>query len=113
MNGLEEALNGVLSDPEAMKTIARMAGSLFGGEGGGEPRPAGERSAAPSGPGDVLGNLAAGARSKQNDKGALVKALSPYLSPGRRARLERAVHLAGMIRLAGLAMNELGGKDDV
>ena len=43
------------------------------------------------------------------DKAALLSALAPYLQPERRARLQKALRLAGVLRIAGAALREEGG----
>ena len=43
------------------------------------------------------------------DKTPLLQALSPYLRPERRAKLQKAMRMAKMARLARAALNEYGG----
>ena len=105
MSEFEDNLRTILSDPAELERIGRLASELMGG-GPAETPPA-EPAA---GGGDVLrrlGALIGGASAA--DKTALVEALSPYLQPERRARLGRALRLAGMLRMAAAAMGEEGG----
>ena len=44
---------------------------------------------------------------------ALLAAMKPYLSEKRRAKMDRAMQLAHMAKLAQLALSEAGGEDDV
>ena len=96
MSELEEKLSQVLSNPEMMQQIMALAGSL----GAAQPEPQQVREA-PSLPLDpaLLGKIAAGTGVDQNQK-ALLKALGPYLSRERSAKLERAMRAAKMATLA-------------
>lgn len=110
MSELEDKINSILSSPEEMEKISRLASQLMGGtipEKPGVQKPDEEKSDE-----EMLGKLqkmvqkAAGGGS---DKTGLIKALSPYLREDRRQKLQKAVRLAQAARLAGIAMNELGG----
>lgn len=103
MSEFEDKLHAILSDPAEMERISRLAAELMGG--GTPASPPGD--AAPDGKllqrlGALLGGAGAG------DKAALLNALSPYLKPERRARLQKALRLAGVLRLAGSALREEG-----
>lgn len=78
MDNLDEALGKLLSDPNAMAQIASLAQSI--GSTPPEEEHVGE------------------ARHV-----ALLRALMPFLSPGRRQKLERAMQLAKLSSLAGQA----------
>ncbi len=107
MSELEDRLNSILSDPEQMARINRLAQSLMGGQGGGEALP-------PAGDGEpdsaLLGKLGSllGQQGGDSDKRALLEAMKPYLSEKRRNKLDRAMRLTRMAHLARLAMGELG-----
>lgn len=112
MSDWEEQLNSILNDPAQMSRIADMARTLMGGEG----PPAAEaaeaaptESALPAGLGEMLRSLNGGEKS---DKQALLEAMKPWLSEKRRAKMDRALRLARMARLAELAMGE-GERHDV
>lgn len=101
MSEFEDKLHAILSDPAEMERISRLASELMGGE-----RPAPE---APAGGMDSallqrLSSMLGGAGT--GDKAALLNALSPYLQPERRARLQKALRLAVVLRLAGTALRE-------
>ena len=108
MSEFEERLNSILNDPMQMEQITAMAKSLMGG---------GEREeAAPKSPklsdGLDIGRLMASVSGrKQDDKGVLLEAMKPYLSPQRREKLEKAMKLAKMIGVAELAFGLMGGDD--
>ena len=106
MNEFEQKLNSILSDPQEMEKISRLAAQLMGGsaEPGTEP---------PSGGGfpdlkGLLSNLGQG-----GDKAALVQALCPFLHPERQAKLRKALRLAEAARLAGVALETAGGDGGV
>ena len=111
MSELEERLNAVLSDPGEMERLTKMAQRLLGGAGedGGQPEAAAAPAAEPSGLGaalgQALGKLRAGGRPP------LLQAVGPYLDEGRRRRLERALRLASTARMAGTALEKMGGLD--
>lgn len=104
MDGIEEALGSILSDPKAMGRIAEMAKSLASGA----PTGGGERSD------EGLLRRAVGlmrSRALSSDETALLDALRPFLSAERRRRLDRAIKLARLASLASLAGEALGGED--
>ena len=96
MSELEERLNGLLSNPQLMQQIASMAQTMNAQEQPPETAPL------PSFDPRMLQVLTqtmgnTGIDSNQN---ALLQALSPFLSPYRVQKLERAMQAA---RLAGAA----------
>ena len=101
MSEFEDKLHAILSDPAELERIGRLASELMGGGPAGEE---GGPPADPTGPLRRLSGLLGGAGD--GDKRALLEALGPYLRPERRARLGRALRLAGMLRLAGAALAE-------
>ena len=109
MDGLEDKLSAILSDPDAMGRIAEMAKSLAGEEGGGE---AGRAAEADEG---LIRRAMKLMRSRalSGDENALLKALRPFLSEERRRRLDRALKLAQLASLASLAGEFAGGEDGV
>jgi len=104
MDHWEEQLGSILGDPQQMGKIADLARTLMGG---------GETNSAPAPPMPELGKLAAllnGPAEGGRDVRALLEAMKPWLSEKRRAKLDRAVKLARMAKLAGIALGE-GEKD--
>ena len=99
MENLEEALSAILSDPDTMQKIQAIAGSL----GQKEPSAGAAPEQQPPLPDfsglQGLSKLASGAGVDQEQR-ALLKALSPYLSRDRVAKLENAMRAAKMARLA-------------
>lgn len=109
MNELEEQLSSILSDPEQMEKIAGLARSLMG---------SGESSAPhtpPEVPGFDASLLQKMSRLMQSGgegrEQALLKAMEPYLSEKRRGKLDRALQLAKLARIARFAIGETGGGD--
>lgn len=111
MDGLEDKLNAILSDPDAMGRISEMAKSLFGEKSGEEPREisSGDESLLKRAAGLLRGN------SMRADESAVFDALRPFLSDERRARLDRAIKIARLASLARMAgeLADLGGEGDV
>lgn len=110
MDGLEDKLNAILSDPEAMGKISDMAKSLFGG---------GDDAGTQRGPDIDEETLLQRARqllrgnAMRSDETALLSALRPFLSEERRQRLDRAIKIARLASLARLAgeFTGIGGDD--
>lgn len=114
---LGEKLGAILSDPQQMEQIGRLAMQLMG------PGAAADSPAAPDTPaeqsrpdspgamtglGGMLGNLmGAGGQSKSE---ALLLAMRPYLRPGRQEKLEKALRISRMLHLAGTVMKQYGGE---
>ena len=112
MGELEDRLNSILNDPEQMARISSLAQSLMGGEGWQTPEGPGklaELLGGGSGENALPGKLASLlGQSGDADKRALLEAMKPYLSEKRRGKLDRAMKLTRMARLARLAMGEVG-----
>ena len=104
MSEFEDKLHAILSDPAEMERISRLASELMGGE-----TPPDEGSAG-GGEGALLRRLGAMfGGAERGEKTALLNALGPYLRPERRARLQKALRLAGVLRMASAALREEGG----
>ena len=126
MEGLEEKLQNILSDPNSMAQIMSMAQSL-GLSPQNEQRP-------PSQPAEENFELLQAAMGQQSDGGkmpdlqflqsmmgvmqqaqrsdgkqeALLCALKPFLRPERREGIDRAMQLAKLSQLAGIALKNGG-----
>ena len=127
MSEWEDRINSILSDPEQMNRITELANSLIGGgdtesgqsETSGPPDLAalaamlgGENSPDPAMLGR-LGTLLRSVRAESGREQALLEAMKPYLSEKRRSKMDRAMKLARMAKLAQLAMGEWGGEQHV
>lgn len=101
MSELEEKLNSVLSDPKMMQQIMSMAQSI----GGSTPQKDDTTANKDVMPEIDLGMLQklsgiAGQSGIDKNQQTLLKALTPYLSRERIAKLEKAMRAAKMARLA-------------
>ena len=117
MSEFEDKVNSILSDPEQMDKIANLAKSLMGGEDKSRSTEAGLGSVLNSDMGfdpAIIGRLSsllnAGA-AQNNERQALFNAMKPYLSEKRRAKMDKAIKIAGLARIARLAMGEMGDTD--
>ena len=100
MSELEERLNSLLSNPQLMQQIASMAQAM-GAEPQNSPVKPPEQTSTAFDP-KLLQTLAqtVGHSGIDSNQKTLLQALSPYLSPYRVQKLERAMQAA---RLAGAA----------
>ena len=109
MSELEDQISRILSDPGELEKLTGLARSLMGG--GEAPSPA--REAGPLPDARLLQKL--GGLLQKEDGGreaALLAAMRPWLSEKRQRKMDRAMQLARMAKLARLAMGEMGGGDD-
>ena len=105
MSELEDKLNSVLSNPQLMQQIMSMAQGLNGTP------PTPEQPASQEAMPDIdinlirqLSGMAQKGTIDHNQK-SLLKALGPYLSPGRLGKLEKAMRAAKMAQLASVFLN--------
>ena len=116
MGELEDKINAVLSDPQQMAEISRLAQSLMGGGQTASQPEAAENAehpgAAPAWPdlGSLLGGLSGGGGTGSGaDNGALLEAMLPYLAPHRQEKLRAAMRLGKTAKLALFAFKSHGG----
>lgn len=98
MGDWEERIAGILNDPEQMAQIQEMARSLMG-EGAASAQPEAEGGGA----GMLSGLLQGGGSSPARE---LLQAMKPYLSEKRQGKLERALRIARVLKLAGFALKD-------
>jgi len=110
VNEFEDRLNSLLNDPSQMEKIASIAKSIMGGE----PTPVQETDNGfdPAILAKLGGLISRGSAKSSKDK-KLLEAMKPFLSEKRRSKMDRALKLAELAGIAELAMNELGGENDV
>lgn len=103
MSELEDKLGSILSNPQLMQQIMSMAQVMQ------DTRPAEPTEPAPPDP-SVIQKLAGLSRQSGIDKNqqALLRALSPYISRERSAKLEKAMRAAKLARLASAFLNAGG-----
>lgn len=136
MAEFNEALNGLLSNPDAMAQIMQLAQSLEGSipsseEPRSSPPPASPSPSPPASspqgrsplPGDLLSSLTGGmdpslllkllplVQEMGQDSNArqLLYALRPYLKPERQEKVERALQLAKLFHVGRKFLKEWGG----
>lgn len=109
MEGLEEKLSSIMSDPDTMQKIMAMAQSL----GAASPPPKQEAPQAPALP-DIdlsmlqkFSGLAQQGTIDQQQR-TLLQALRPYLSAERLQKLEKAMRAAKMAKIASFALGQSG-----
>ena len=99
MNSLTERIEQVLSNPDSLKQIMEMASAIGIRDTSQDmdiPLP------------EVQQNLSSAMetlRCRDQKQENLIHALLPYLKPGKRQRLERAMQIAQLSQLAGAAIS--------
>ena len=122
MDGIEEKLGSILSNPEMMNTIMNMAKAL----GQSQPEPAPQQPSpakqpplqqkAPPAIGknelEMISRISSLSQQTGLDRQeqALLRALNPYLTRDRLSKLEKAMHAAKMARFATLALDRAGAQ---
>lgn len=115
MSELEDMMNKVLSSPEDMSRIMQLAQSLTSASSAEHDEPPAQPAQGTAAPDPemaaVLGKLM---RSLQadcggNDKTVLLTALKPYLREERRNKIDKALRIAKIARIASSAFGEMGG----
>ena len=123
MSELEDRINSVLGDPAQLEKITRLAQSLMGGA---RDSPAGPENPA-AGPQELFsqfgidpetisrvgGLLGMHTQDQTNNSQALLEAMKPYLSEKRRQKMDKALKIARLARIAGIAMGETEGSGNV
>ena len=117
MSEFEDRLNSILNDPEQMDKIASMAKSLMGGGADSAPQ---QTPPPDSGASSLLEGLdpgmiqrvlqrMSGMNQGPDENTALLEAMKPFLKEKRRAKMDRALKLAKMAKMAQFAFGDLGG----
>lgn len=119
MDGIEDKLGQILSNPQAMQQIMSLAQALGGGqqpEANQEPQPQSVPAAALQ---MAQPNFAGGANNdallkmlfdfsknthEDDAQLALFRALKPFVRPERAAKIDRALQAARISRMAGAAL---------
>ena len=112
MSEMEEKLGAILSNPQMMQQIMSMAQAMSPPSEQPQGNPEAPPEPAPPALPDfsVMQKLAGATRQSGIDKNqqALLRALSPYISRERSAKLEKAMRAAKMARLASAFLNAGG-----
>lgn len=121
MDGMEDQINRILSDPQSMAQIQALAQSLGLGGAPGAPQPQAPPPTPPQAPSALpfgamdegfarsVFSLMQQANRSDSRQEALLCALKPYLKPDRCAKLDRAMQIARLSQLAGLALRQYVG----
>ena len=106
-----DLLQSVLQDPEQMSRIAAAAQSLMGEEPAASVQ---NTASAPPPEAKLLSSLSSmlGQKREQSRSAALLNAMRPYMRPEKQEKLDRAMQIARMVRVAGTVMREWGGYRD-
>ena len=104
MSELEEKLNSVLSNPQLMQQIMSMAQNMNNAPAAEQNTP---KETIPELDLNLIRQLSGMAQKGTIDRNqqSLLKALSPYLSPGRIGKLEKAMRAAKMAQFATVFLN--------
>jgi len=120
MSEFEEKLNSILSSPEELQKLTQLAQSFMGGSSNAPaaaPAAAAPASPAPAANLPDLGSLLGGAdmasltrmlgamgTSQRSESQQLLEAIKPHLKEKRRTKIDRAMQLARMAKLAQTAL---------
>jgi len=123
MGDFENKLNELLKSPESLEQIMNLARSLSGGEAENSAKEVKEEAAKPSGfsaPGggfdpQIMGLLGAALKeySSPSENDALISAIKPYLKKDRREKVEKAIQIAKLAKVAKNVIPDIGGSNNV
>ena len=112
-DGIEDKLNNILSNPEAMAQIMSLAQSFGGGQSQPESPPsAPEAFSLPNMDESFVRGIMQMLQQSQRTDGrqeSLLCALKPYLRPARREKIDRAIQIARLSQMASFALRSYGG----
>lgn len=105
MSELEDKLSSVLNNPQMMQQIMSMAQSMNSASTA--PEPTSPHETMPDLDINLIRQLSGMAQKGNIDRNqqSLLKALGPYLSPGRIGKLEKAMRAAKMAQFATIFLN--------
>ena len=109
MDDIESKLSAIFSSPESMEQIRNIAKSLSGGEKSSAPPGGSGPEAQPDPRLMQLLTRAMSEYSRPSEAGSVISALRPYLSPERAGRLDKALSIARIAKIAKTVLPELGG----
>jgi hypothetical protein len=125
MEGIEEKLGSILSNPDMMNTIMNMAKAL----GQSQPEPAPQQPSPAKQPPlqqkapppigknelEMISRISSLSQQTGLDRQeqALLRALNPYLTRDRLSKLEKAMHAAKMAKFATIALDRAGAQPKI
>ena len=121
MDDLEGKISALFSSPESMERIMQLARTISGNDKSGESQASKDDSPDAGGRSDNLGGfdpklmqVVAGAMkefSQPSEAALLISAIKPYLSEDRVEKVEKALSIARLAKVAKKVLPELSGKD--
>lgn len=100
MDDIGGLVSQILNDPEQMQQIMDLAKNLSSGSDNPEqPALSPERVA-------EIGKFLQQSEAADRKQEALVRALRPFLRPGRQSKLDRAMQIAKLSHIAGIALKK-------
>lgn len=114
MDDLQSKISAIFSSPESMEQIRNLAQSLaLGGEEPQAAAPVSQQQAEPQLPMDPrimqVMTRAMSEFSKPSEASTLLGALRPYLSQERISKVDRAMNIARLAKIARTIIPEFGG----
>lgn len=117
MEELESKINSLLSSPDSMEKIMQLARSFTGGgDTSSQETPQPAHGTLDGGLDPKLMQVLASAMKEYaapSETEALLGAIKPYLGRERISRLDKAMGIAKLARIAKKIIPEIGGKRDV
>ncbi len=119
MGDFEEKLESILNNPQAMSQIMSLAQSLGAPSGQsdpppGEPTPPSNDFSSQFDPRLLTGiaSLLSQYNSNDDQRVALLQALRPFIKEQRYAKLDKAIQIARLSRMARIALTLLHSEED-
>lgn len=119
MGGFEEKLESILNNPQAMSQIMSLAQSL-GGTGSDQSDSASSEPPPPSSPElqldpkllTGLASLLSQNSGEDDQRIALLNALKPFVKEQRHAKIDKAIQIAKLSRMARMALELFRSEED-
>lgn len=119
MGDFEEKLESILNNPQAMSQIMSLAQSLGGSSEPSasppsQPTPSSEESGLQLDPQMLTGlfSLLNQCSSEDDQRVALLNALRPFVKEQRHAKIDKAIQIARLSRMARMALELFRSKED-
>lgn len=119
MGDFEEKLESILNNPQAMNQIMSLAQSLGGSSEQSapppsQPTPSSEESGLQLDPQMLTGlfSLLNQCSSEDDQRVALLNALRPFVKEQRHAKIDKAIQIAKLSRMARMALELFRSKED-
>ncbi len=123
MGDFENKLNDLLNSPESLEQIMNLARSLSGGETEEAKKEEKQESFKSQSPFEPLSGLdpklmgmlgsALKEYSAPSENAALISAIKPYLKQDRREKVEKAIQIAKLAKIAKNVIPDIGGPKNV